>query len=113
LGPQQLRFLKPTAILVNVARGRIIDENALIETLENERIFGAGLDVFEEEPLSPSNPLRRFENVVLTSHIGSSTEKAFGSTWVAAVGNILRFVKGEKPYWIVNPSVLNARRSCQ
>ncbi len=113
LGSQQLRLLKPTAILVNAARGGIVDENALIETLEKEEIFGAGLDVFEKEPLSPSSPLQRLENVVLTSHIGSSTEKAFNSTWKAAVQNILRFVKGERPHWIVNPSVVNARRSDQ
>ncbi len=110
LGPQQLRLLKPTAILVNAARGGIVDENALIEVLRKEEIFGAGLDVFENEPLSSTSPLRKLENVVLTPHIGSSTEEAFNSTWKAAVENILRYIKGERPYWIVNPSAVNARR---
>jgi len=106
LGREQLRLLKPTAILVNAARGPILDENALIEILEKKRIYGAGLDVFEKEPPEANNPLRRLENVVLTSHIASTTDEAFSRTWKAAVENILRFLREEKPYWIVNPSVL-------
>ena len=106
LGPRQLRLLKPTAIIVNAARGKVVDEGALIEILENKGILGAGLDVFEKEPLDPSNPLRRLENVVLTSHIASTTNEAFSRTWKAAIENVLRFLRNERPYWIVNPSAL-------
>lgn len=104
---KQLKLLKPTAILVNTARGPIINESDLIEALENQQFFGAGLDVFEEEPLNPKSPLRRFENVVITCHISSSTNKAFRLTWKGAVNNILRFIKGQRPHWMVNPSALN------
>lgn len=104
---EQLKLLKPTAILVNTARGPIINEPDLIESLENQQFFGAGLDVFEEEPLTPQSPLRGFENVVITCHISSSTNKAFRSTWKGAVNNILRFLKGQRPHWMVNPSAFN------
>jgi phosphoglycerate dehydrogenase-like enzyme len=104
---EQLKLLKSTAILVNTARGPIINESALIEALENQQFFGAGLDVFEEEPLNPQSPLRRFENVVITCHISSSTKKAFRLTWKGAVNNILRFIKGQRPHWMVNPSAFN------
>lgn len=105
----QLKLLKPTAILVNTARGAVIDEKALIEALEKEQLFGAGLDVFEEEPLSPANPLRRRENVILTPHLAYATKKAVSNTWIGAVGNILRFIKGKNPNWILNPTVLHKR----
>jgi len=110
LGEEQLRLLKPTAILVNTARGAIIDEKALIEALESRKLFGAGLDVFEDEPLSQDSLLRKFENVVLTSHIASSTKEAFSKTWKGAVENILRFIKGERPHWVVNPEALIMQR---
>ena len=109
IGTEQLKLLKPTAILVNTARGAIIDEKALIEALEKEQLFGAGLDVFEEEPLSPTNPLRRLENVILTPHLAYATKKAVSNTWIGAVGNILRFIKGKNPNWILNPTVLSKR----
>jgi lactate dehydrogenase-like 2-hydroxyacid dehydrogenase len=104
---EQLKLLKPTAILVNTARGPIINELDLIAALENQQLFGAGLDVFEEEPLSPTSPLRKFENVVISCHISSSTKEAFRLTWKGAVNNILRCVKGQRPHWIVNPSAFN------
>jgi len=107
IGVKELKLLKPTAILVNTGRGATIDEKALIEALENNKLFGAGLDVFEEEPLSSDSPLRNLENVVLTSHIASSTKEAFHNTWKRAVNNITRFIKNERPQWVVNASVLN------
>ncbi|KON29313.1 hypothetical protein AC480_03375 [miscellaneous Crenarchaeota group archaeon SMTZ1-55] len=110
IGAEQLKLLKSTAILVNTARGAIIDQTALIEALEKEQLFGAGLDVFEEEPLSPLNPLRRLENVILTPHLAYATKKAVRNTWIGAVGNILRFMKGQKPNWILNPTVLSRKR---
>jgi len=109
ISAEQLKLLKPTAILVNTARGAVIDEKALIEALEKEQLFGAGLDVFEEEPLSPASPLRRLENVILTPHLAYATKKAVSNTWIGAVGNILRYIKGENPNWILNPTVLSKR----
>lgn len=109
ISAEQLKLLKPTAILVNTARGAVIDEKALIEALEKEQLFGAGLDVFEEEPLSPASPLRRLEKVILTPHLAYATKKAVSNTWIGAVGNILRYIKGENPNWILNPTVLSKR----
>jgi len=110
IGGKELSLLKPTAILINTARGPIIDEAALAEALENKKFFGAGLDVFEEEPLSPTSPLRKFENVVLTPHTSSSTKEAFSKTYKGAVSNIIRLVRGERPHWVLNPAVLIAKR---
>lgn len=104
---EHLKLLKPTAILVNTARGPIINELDLIAGLENQQFFGAGLDVFEEEPLSPDSPLRKFENVVITCHISSSTREAFRLTWKGAVNNILRCIKGQRPHWMVNPTAFS------
>jgi D-3-phosphoglycerate dehydrogenase len=69
IGASELAKMKPTSILINTARGKIIDETALVEALQAKRIAGAGLDVFEKEPLPLNSPLMELENVVLTPHI--------------------------------------------
>ncbi|MDQ1279935.1 MAG: hypothetical protein QG670_1197 [Thermoproteota archaeon] len=109
LGEKQFRLLKTSTILVNTARGKIIDEVALLSALEQRVFFGAGLDVFEEEPLSPRSNLCKLDNIILTSHIASSTKEAFNSTWQNGIANITKFIKGEKPHWIVNPAALKCR----
>jgi D-3-phosphoglycerate dehydrogenase len=76
IGAPQLALLKPTAVLLNVARGEILQEDALVEALRGRRIGGAGLDVFHVEPLPADHPLRTLDNVVLTPHLGASTEEA-------------------------------------
>lgn len=106
LGKQEFDMMKPTAILVNIARGSVIDEHALIEALQQGKIAAAGLDVFETEPLPSNNPLREFDNVVLTAHQSSSTVECRIKTPAAAIENVIRFVKGETPYWVVNRSSL-------
>jgi D-3-phosphoglycerate dehydrogenase len=110
LGREQLELLKPTAILVNTARGKIIDERALADVLGDEKFFGAGLDVYEEEPLNRDSPLRRLDNVVLTNHISPLTREAMSETRRSSIRNILRFIKGERPHWVVNPSAFNIQR---
>lgn len=76
IGAPQLRKLKSTAIVLNVARGEIIDEGALVDALRTAAIAGAGLDVYSVEPLPADHPLRKLENAVLTPHLGASTEEA-------------------------------------
>ena len=76
VGESQLALLKPTAFLVNAARGGVVDERALYEALAARRIAGAALDVYEREPLPADDPLRSLENVVLTPHLGASTTEA-------------------------------------
>ena len=110
IGRNELKMMKPTAILVNTARGGIIEETALSDVLAQKALFGAGLDVFEEEPLSLTSPLRQLDNVVLTPHLGYATTQAVSQTWVGSVQNILRFMKGQTPHWIVNPQAQRAPR---
>ncbi|MFP3374745.1 NAD(P)-dependent oxidoreductase, partial [Pseudomonas sp. SIMBA_068] len=68
-------LMKPEAILVNISRGRVVDEPALVDALRAKRIRGAGLDVFVQEPLSTDSPLLQLDNVVATPHIGSATQE--------------------------------------
>ena len=79
IGEKELSVMKSSAILINTSRGAVIDQKALIKCLQRGGIRGAGLDVFEPEPLSPDSPLLTMENVVLTPHIASSTTEAVES----------------------------------
>lgn len=74
IGEEELAAMKPSARLINVSRGAIVDESALIRALREERIAGAGLDVFAEEPLSPDSPLRRMQNVIFSPHVSGDIE---------------------------------------
>jgi phosphoglycerate dehydrogenase-like enzyme len=85
VGEKELRAMKPTAYLVNCCRGAVVDEAALVRALEERWIAGAGLDVFETEPLDPQSPLLRLDNVVTTPHAaGESTESGALSARVAS-----------------------------
>jgi phosphoglycerate dehydrogenase-like enzyme len=94
IGAHELGLMKSSAYLVNTARGPIIDEKALIAALENNAIAGAGLDVFEQEPLTPDHPFRRIDNVIVTPHIGYVTEESFKAYYQSAVENIKAFLEG-------------------
>jgi phosphoglycerate dehydrogenase-like enzyme len=107
LGRQQLSQMKPTAYLVNVARGELIDQDALTEMLASGRPAGAGLDVFEEEPLPPDNPLTRLDNVILTPHWLASTADVWAATGRAMAEGMLRAARGLVPENVVNPDVLS------
>jgi len=104
IGREQLGMMKRTAFLVNTCRGPVIDEGALVECLREGGIRGAGLDVFEAEPLPRDSPLLEMENVVLTPHIASSTEEAVEETYRGAVANVIRHLKGLRPHWMINPT---------
>lgn len=106
LNADRLKRLKSTAYLINVARGEMIDEEALIEHLSERRIAGAGLDVFETEPLPPSSPLHALDNVILTPHWLPSTHRAAEATGEAICRSLLRVATGQKPQNILNPEVL-------
>jgi len=102
IGRMELALMKPSAFIVNTSRGPIIDEKALIESLKNNRIGGAGLDVFEKEPLPMESPLRTLDNVVLTPHFGGGSLDGGIHLAEAVASNISKFLKGEKPMWIKN-----------
>jgi D-3-phosphoglycerate dehydrogenase len=109
IGARELALLKPSAILVNTARGALVDETALIETLRAGRIFGAGLDVFVEEPLPAGHPLMKLDNVVLTPHAGWMTREARERLLRLPVQNIAGYLAG-RPSNVVNPGALDHPR---
>jgi glyoxylate reductase len=107
IGEREFKLMKTTAILINSARGPIIDEKALLAALKQKRIAAAGLDVFEKEPkLTPG--LTKLENAVLLPHIGSATNDTRGQMAVVAAQNALVMLQGRKPKNIVNPEVLGS-----
>ena len=90
-----LARMKPTAYLVNTSRGPIVDEQALLETLREKRIAGAGVDVFSVEPLPLDHPFRKLDNMVITPHLGYATEEVFRGHYVQMVEGIDAWFKGE------------------
>lgn len=101
IGPRELAMMKPSAYLINTARGSVVDEAALVEALREGRIAGAGLDVYEEEP-QPAPGLVDLDNVVCIPHLGSATEATREKMAVMAAENIIAGLKGEKPPNLVN-----------
>jgi phosphoglycerate dehydrogenase-like enzyme len=97
IGQQELSLMKPTSVLLNTSRGPIVDEKALIAALTEKRIAGAGLDVFDAEPISMDNPLLKLENVVLSPHIAGSSYEAWFRRTRFAWENIRRVASGEHP----------------
>ncbi|MDI1449942.1 NAD(P)-dependent oxidoreductase [Polyangium sp. 6x1] len=95
VGEAFLSRVKPGALLVNVARGPIVDRGALLHALETGRLGGAGLDVFWEEPWDPADPLYRRDDVVVLPHVAGSTEEAFARIADIVAGNVHRLVRGE------------------
>jgi len=106
IGRQELDRMKPSAFIINTARGAVIDEQVLIKYLEEGRLAGAGLDVFEHEPKIP-HELLKMDRVVLTPHIGTSTLEARVQMAQAACQNIIDYFEGRELKYIVNPEVLN------
>ena len=92
---RRIGLMKPTSYLVNTARGAIVDEAALVKALEERRIAGAGLDVFEREPLPAGHPFTTLDNVVLTPHLGWPTDEAYGQFAAAAADVLLAYLDGK------------------
>jgi phosphoglycerate dehydrogenase-like enzyme len=107
IGAAQFARMKPGVHFINVARGEIVDEAALLEALGSGRIAGAGLDVFDHEPIAPDHPLTRFDNVILTPHWLPSTRDAARLTMVSIANGIVRAAHGLVPANVVNPAVLD------
>ncbi|MDR7556134.1 MAG: D-glycerate dehydrogenase [Armatimonadota bacterium] len=110
IGAAQLRLMKPTAILVNTSRGAVVDQRALYDALVRRQIWAAGLDVFEEEPIAPDDPLLTLENVVVAPHIGSATVATRTQMALMAVENCLAVLDDRPPPHPVNPEVWARRR---
>lgn len=101
IGEEQLSRMKPDSFLINCSRGAIVNEQALIEALQNQKILGAALDVYEKEPLSTDNPLLNMDNVITTPHIGSATIKTRHDMAMKAAQNLVDGVTGKTPPDIV------------
>ena len=97
-----LARLKSTAYLINTSRGPIVQEEALLDVLRNRRIAGAGLDVYDVEPLPKDHPLLALDNVLLTPHLGFVTYDAYAKFYGDTVENVAAFLKGE-PIRVLNP----------
>jgi phosphoglycerate dehydrogenase-like enzyme len=101
LGPAEFGKMKPGAILINVARGQVVDQAALVNALRSHQIAGAGLDVFAVEPLPLNDPLLSLDNVVLTPHVAGATYETSRRRAAAAAENVQRVARGDKPLYIV------------
>ncbi len=95
IGARELALMKPNAILINTARGAVVDEAALYQALRDHTIWGAGIDAWTEEPTPPDNPIRRLDNVVCTPHMATGTVDADRIKYEAGIANFQRALRGE------------------
>jgi len=105
VGARQFDLMKRTAYLINTSRGPVVDEAALIQALQEGKIAGAGLDVFEQEPPAPDNPLLKMKNVILAPHMGGATEESMERMATHAAAGILAVLRGERPRYLLNKEV--------
>ena len=105
IGEKELRKMKPTAFLINTARGPIVDESALTKALQEKWIRGAAIDVFDQEPTPPDNPLLKLDNVIVTAHAMAFTDEFLNSVWEIIVKQISQIISGEVPEGLVNREV--------
>ena len=109
IGKRELTMMKETAFLINTSRGPVVDEDALYRALRDGVIAGAGLDVFEREPLSPESPLKGLDNAVITPHIASASVETRTKMATTAAFNLISALQGKEPPNLVNPEVLKIR----
>lgn len=107
IGRREFKLMKPEAILLNLARGGVVDERALYEVLKQKQIFGVATDVLVNEPVRAEEPLLTLKNCMVLPHIAAMTDEAQRAVALSAVSEILRFSRGEKPQHIINPEVLD------
>ena len=106
IGARELGLMKPTAFLINTARGAVVDEAALVEALRQGKIAGAGLDVFATEPIPDNHPLLELDNVVLSPHLIARTDGCVRDTSLSACRSVLAVARGVAPPYLANPEVL-------
>ena len=111
IGAEALAKMKPTSYLINVARGPIVDEKALIDVLQERRIAGAALDVFEQEPVDPANPLLAMDDVIVTPHSLCWTDECFHNMAATGLRSIVEVLNGRIPEFLVNRAVLQHARA--
>jgi len=109
IGREQFKMMKRSAVFVNAARGPIVDQAALAEALRTRTIYSAGIDVFEQEPVSPDDPLLTLDNVVVAPHIASASIPTRTRMATLAAENIAAVLSGKRPPTPVNPEVLESK----
>lgn len=109
IGARELALLPAGAFLINVSRGAVIDHSALVEALTSGHLAGAGLDVFDPEPLPEDHPLLRSPHVVLTPHVASYTDDGVRAMHLGIVEQVARLLRGQRPPHVVNPEALPGR----
>ncbi len=102
--------MKKNAIIVNTARGSIIDEQAIFNALKNQVISGAGIDVLEKEPPAKDNPLLGLSNIIVTPHIAWYSEESFERDMVQGMDEVLNVLTGHRPRYIVNPEIFGIQK---
>jgi glyoxylate reductase len=110
IGKKELECMKPSAVLINTARGDVVDQQALYEALRDRRIFAAGLDVFAKEPIPADDPLLTLDNVVALPHIASATHATRGRMAEMAAENLLAVLNGGRAPHTVNPQAYEVAR---
>lgn len=105
----RLARMKPDAMLVNTARGGLVDAEALVAALERGHLMGAAFDVFEQEPLPADHPFVGCERLVLSPHIGGATVEAMRRTAIEVANQVVDVLAGRRPKWLINPDVWAAR----
>jgi len=105
LGKEEFSLMKKDVIIIDTARGELIDTDALIDAIESGKIFGVGMDVVEGEPISGDHPLLKYDNVIIGPHIGAYTNECLNGMGDKVVSDIERLLKGEPPHQMVNPQV--------
>ncbi len=110
IGARELGLMRQSAYLVSIARGPIVDESALIAALRDKRIAGAGVDVFETEPVDPGNPLLQMDNTIVTPHAACWTDQCFAGIAESGLKSIAAALSGEAPRGVINPDVLADER---
>ena len=105
VGARELGLMKPTAYLVNISRGPIVDEAALVDALRSNSIAGAALDTFDVEPLPKGHPFLQLENTIIAPHLGYVTEEGYRAFYAGAIEDVRAYAAGE-PVRVINPDVL-------
>ncbi len=113
IGPNELKLMKPSSMLINSARGQIVDQTALLDALQNERIAGAGLDVTDPEPIRGNSPLLNFPQVTVLPHIGSATRETRAKMAERAAQNLIKALNGQPMISCINPEAFGTGRSAQ
>jgi D-3-phosphoglycerate dehydrogenase len=110
INARTLALMKPSAYVINTARGTVVDEVALVQAVQKKQIAGAAVDVYDPEPPVPDNPLIHMDNIIVTPHMGAQTEESLYRMGTTIVQSILDVLEGKRPEHLVNPAVWEKRK---